>query len=327
MKLSNRTLSALAEMICGASGGMTGFSWEHFPYRSSSYLTEFFTNCDLDYVHDGSTRKLWVQNTLDELNNFPSSNQHLPSTSIIRVIQELMDPTDFEQHNLDRLSALASLNQTLSRDGLKAYFDNLGRCQIKHVGTSVSSTGLHVQKRAWTTEELKRRKDFLSFLDNASEDEFIEQLLAPLFRQLGFIRISVTGHNDKRLEFGKDLWMKFQLPTNHYIYFGAQVKIGKLDASGKSKNTNIAEVLTQINMMLNHPIWDSETNRRNLLDHVYIISAGDITKQAKQWLGERLDIESRRHILFLDRDDILDLAVGTNLKLPKDDHFNDEIPF
>jgi hypothetical protein len=28
----------------------------HFQYRSSSHITEFFGDCDLDYVHDGSTR-------------------------------------------------------------------------------------------------------------------------------------------------------------------------------------------------------------------------------------------------------------------------------
>lgn len=64
MKLSSRTITALAEMICGASGQGGGYSWEDFPYRSSSYLTEFFSNCDLDYTHDGSTRKWWVQEVL-----------------------------------------------------------------------------------------------------------------------------------------------------------------------------------------------------------------------------------------------------------------------
>ena len=109
--------------------------------------------------------------------------------------------------------------------------------------------------------------------------------------------------------------MKFQLPTNHYLYFAAQVKKGKLDSAGKSGNTNISEVLNQIRMVLNYPIWDPETNKRVLVDHVFIISAGQITKQAKTWLGQRLDIDSRRQVIFLDRDDILNLAVGMALRL------------
>jgi len=31
-----------------------------FRYRSSSYLTEFFQDCDTDHTHDGTTRQYWV---------------------------------------------------------------------------------------------------------------------------------------------------------------------------------------------------------------------------------------------------------------------------
>ena len=71
-------------------------------------------------------------------------------------------------------------------------------------------------------------------------------------------------------------------------------------------------------MMLGHPIWDPETNRQNLVDHVYIISAAEITKQAKNWLGTNLDISARRTVMFIDRDDLLNLAVSTNLRMPND---------
>ena len=70
--------------------------------------------------------------------------------------------------------------------------------------------------------------------------------------------------------------------------------------------------------MLGHPIWDPETNRQNLVDHVYIISAAEITKQAKNWLGTNLDISARRTVMFIDRDDLLNLAVSTNLRMPND---------
>jgi len=38
------------------------------------------------------------------------------------------------------------------------------------------------------------------------------------------------------LEFGKDLWMKHQLPTGHRLYFCAQVKRAKIDAEGGEWN-------------------------------------------------------------------------------------------
>jgi len=68
----------------------------------------------------------------------------------------------------------------------------------------------------------------LKCLDVISEDKLIEQILLPLFRQLGFHRITAAGHRDKALEYGNDIWMKYTLPTTRVLYFGMQVKKGKL---------------------------------------------------------------------------------------------------
>lgn len=143
------------------------------------------------------------------------------------------------------------------------------------------------------------------------------------------MRINVAGHKDKALEYGKDIWMKLQLPTSHFIYFAVQVKKGKIDAAGKSKadHENVAEVLNQVKMAIAHPIFDPELNKRVLVDHVYIVASGEITKQAKQFLGEKLDIEGRRQTIFMDREDILTLAVQTNMELPNEAPRNDEVSF
>lgn len=46
--------------------------------------------------------------------------------------------------------------------------------------------------------------------------------------------------------------------------------------------------------------------------------SGEITKQARQFLIEKLDMDSRRQIIFMDREDILTLAVQTGLQLPSE---------
>ena len=171
--------------------------------------------------------------------------------------------------------------------------------------------------RPLSKEEQERRILLAGYLDKASEDELTAELLLPLFRQLGFQRITASGHKDKTLEYGKDVWMKFQLPTLHWLYFGIQVKRGKLDAAGRTKddNANVAEVLNQIRMMLGHTVFDPEINKRTLVDHAIIIAGGEITKAAKNWIGEQLDTSSRSQILFMDRNDILDLFVVFNAPL------------
>jgi hypothetical protein len=145
-------------------------------------------------------------------------------------------------------------------------------------------------------------------------------VLLPLFRQLGFHRVTAAGHKDKALEYGKDIWMRYTLPTQHYLYFGLQVKRGKIDASGvtKSGHAGIGEIHHQALMMLAHQIFDPETNKRVLVDHAFIVVGGEITKAARNWLGNTLDDAKRSQIMFIDRDDILNLYVVTNLPLPVD---------
>lgn len=89
MKLSPASLLKLSEMICGNE------PFTYFPYRSSSYLTTFFTDLYLDYLHDGSTRSSWVYTVLKELNDRTNINENLPSKEIINVIEHLLHPDHF----------------------------------------------------------------------------------------------------------------------------------------------------------------------------------------------------------------------------------------
>jgi hypothetical protein len=58
--------------------------------------------------------------------------------------------------------------------------------------------------------------------------------------------------------------MKYQLPTGQWIYFCAQIKKQKIDSSGTGGNNNVANVLTQAKMAIDHPIFDPNANRKVL---------------------------------------------------------------
>ena len=120
------------------------------------------------------------------------------------------------------------------------------------------------------------------------------------------------------MHYGKDVWMRFTLPTLHVLYFGIQAKKGKIDAAGQSRNGsgNIAEIHHQALMMLGHEIFDPETSRRVLVDHAFIIAGGEITKAARNWLGNKLDPSKRSQIMFMDREDILNLFVAAGIPVP-----------
>ena len=282
MKWKNRNLRALADIVCG--------NVENFEYRSSSFITEFFEECDLEYTHDGSTRWSWVANRLEEVLAQPHPSPSVPPDAFVRIIRRVLDKGEAQEGDPDRSKALAALNIVLAREGWEAFYDEHGLGQLNHSATNtvVQIANPH---RPRTPTELARKSHLTSYLDTCSEDELIGEVLLPLFRQLGFHRVTAAGHDDKALEYGKDLWMKYTLPTLHVLYFGIQVKKGKLDSSGMSKNgaANVAEILNQITMMLGNEIFDSEVNRRVLVDHAFIVAGGIITKQAKNWLGQRLD--------------------------------------
>lgn len=300
-------------MICGNSDGRNS---PLFKYRSSAYLSEFFTECDLDYQHDGSTRKWWVADKLERILDLPHPNAQTPPLTFARVIELLMDPEDATNEANDRKGALEALNLTLAREGFEAFYGPDKKCHLRHIATNtVAKPDPH---RPFTAAEQERRDMLAAYLDRCSEDDLIENVLLTLLRQLGFERITAAGHKDKALEYGKDVWMRFILPTRHVLYFGIQAKKGKLDAAGmpKAGNANIAEIHQQVVMMLGHEIFDPETSRRVLVDHAYIIAGGEITKAARNWIGERLNASQRSQVMFMDRDDILNLYTVTNLPVP-----------
>ena len=321
MRFRRRNLEALADLIVGNPGRNDAESDDekkYFPYRSSSRITEFFDELGTDHVHDGSTRNRWVADVLEEMLAEPHDGPTHPPEIFCRLIDHLMSPADALNEGPDRPRALALLNGVLGREGFEAFYGEDKRCYLRHTGSGAVTVLAPNPHRPFTQAEVERRELLSAYLYTCSEDDLIEEVLLPLFRQLGFHRITAAGHRDKALEYGKDIWMRYTLPTQHALYFGIQAKKGKIDASGQTKagNAGVAEVHHQALMMLAHEIFDPETNRRVLVDHAFIVAGGEITKAARNWLGNSLDASKRSQIIFMDRDDILNLYTVTSLPLP-----------
>ncbi|MEZ4438604.1 MAG: hypothetical protein R3B72_05925 [Polyangiaceae bacterium] len=329
MKLKMRTLHDLADYVTGGASGVDDKRnrGANFLYRSSSALSEFFRDCETDYVHRGASRVPWTLGVLQEMNDGACSNPDLPADLIVAVVRRLMDRDDFEDYELDFDAAMQALTKSFSREGITPYIDENGVCQLR-TGSS-TSVSVAVEQKRWTPKDLERRQRWEGYLAAASEDEFTETLVT-LLRLGGFQDIDVAGHEDKALEYGKDLWMKFLLPTGHWLYFAIQVKKGKIDAAGRTKTgrANVTEILNQVQMALDHEIDDRSVNRRVLVDHVYVVASGTITKAAKNFLGQKLDRDRRRQVIFMDRDNILDLVAKRAMEPPGNSDLADEnLPF
>ena len=79
MKFKERTIIQIADMICGNDDYN-----KFFIYRSSSYLTELFYDCDTDYAHDGSTRRYWVADVIRKILSESQPNQNKPPETFLR---------------------------------------------------------------------------------------------------------------------------------------------------------------------------------------------------------------------------------------------------
>ena len=241
-----------------------------------------------------------------------------------------MDRADHSESDPQREEALVELNKTLTREGLEAFYAEDELCYIRNKKTGQEARPGSIVDRALSKDESDRSRRLEYYLDSASEDDITGKVVVPLLQTLRFQKISSGGHKDKAMEFGKDLWMKYRLPTEHWLYFGLQVKRGKIDAAARNKNENIAEIHRQTLMMLGHEIFDPDINKKRLVDHAIIVAGGEITKHAKHWLGERLDASQRSQILFMDRAEILHLFVIHNVPMPDEETFkspDDDMPF
>ena len=157
-----------------------------------------------------------------------------------------------------------------------------------------------------------------SFFENVSEDEFTKLFVAPLLAKIGFRNIKIKGHRERILEFGQDIkMMKFKLPTNHYLYFVAQIKTGDITISTSSIDKSIQPVLTEIIQSLDKAIFDDEININITPDHVYLITSGRIAEQARLFLEEQLEKQNRK-ILNLDKEKLTKLYFTHGL--PERDH-------
>lgn len=307
MKFRNRTITDLSELVCGNVR-------QGFKYYTQRQLAELMDDAGIAFASNQSTRAKDVAASLHtELDTFDGS----PSPRFHRLIELVMEREDAtEDDGPDRQIALETINGVLKREGYVAYYDDKKRCRLRRIEERVVVP--ERTQTAFTPAEIEQCRKLEAYLDGASEDQTIEYVVVPIFRHLNYKRITAAGHKDKALEYGKDVWMKFTLPTKHVIYFGAQVKREKIAAAGRQKagTANAAEIVQQVRMMLGHEVFDPDINSKRLVDHAYIISGGEITKAARNWIAGELDRSQRSQLLFFDRADILDLFITNGLRVP-----------
>lgn len=127
MKLSEKTIRDLAQMICGRHGTSDKFVWTNFINRSGSDLKDFFIyNCEyeLNGSYNGSSREFWVVDVLREINATAiDSSLSLNKNKIFRVIIELLKSVSQSQPDT-HIGAIENINQSLQYSGINIKFED-----------------------------------------------------------------------------------------------------------------------------------------------------------------------------------------------------------
>jgi hypothetical protein len=107
MKWRKRTLDEVASMICGGAGNCS-VGEPFFQYRSSSYLTRFFSGCRHRIHTSGRITRMVGCRGLEKILAEPHTDALTPPPEFCRVIQILMDPADATGEDSERKGALES---------------------------------------------------------------------------------------------------------------------------------------------------------------------------------------------------------------------------
>ena len=143
-----------------------------------------------------------------------------------------------------------------------------------------------------------------SKIDSMDENQFISYVLLPLLKAMGFEhvqKVSFHGHG----EFGADIRpFRKETPFNTYEYLALQAKAKTIHGTS-SKSGNAAEIFSQIRQAFAVAFVDDLDNERKHIDKFIVATSKDIKADARIYIESEL--ESKRAIIFLDIDKIIEL--------------------
>lgn len=242
MQLRLSSLTKLSEMICGNK------PFSYFPYRSSTLLTKFFVELDLDYIHDGSTRNNWVLSVLRELNDEPNINENIPPRKIVEVIEQLLHPDYFlfeDSPDLDLDKSKKAVMQILKINSLTLTEQPTGLVKVVPVNGEFISTAY----REVPTEKLITfRPSVFQVPDKPQQDKLVSVMMpfnAGFTRTYDAIK-EVTNYMGLDCKRADDIWDNATILQDIFdLLFCAKVII--VDFSGRNPNvmyeTGIAHAL------------------------------------------------------------------------------------
>ena len=242
MRFKSAAIDQLARMICGDQP-------LPFPYRSSSALTSFFTGLGLDHVHHGESRNPWCRDALTAINNKAPVDGDFPSTEMVGVIEELMNPIYFEDRPADQVDyddALRRINLILRQYQLEVWIDSsTGVARLRSIDGSFVSTAQAERDRV-------RKITFSPLVFKVPKDDVQDDLVSVMmpfaaqFKAVYAALASACKANTLRCKRADDIWANSTIIQDIFdLIFVSSIVV--VDFTGRNSNvmyeTGIAHTL------------------------------------------------------------------------------------
>lgn len=265
MQLKSAALDQIAQFICGDKP-------LPFPYRSSSFLTSFFTGLDLDYIHRGETRNAWAREAVIDINRKAPNDTPYPSDEMIAVIEEVMNPVYFEgidpQH-ADYDEALTKMNHVLRQYNLEVWLDDVsGSAKLRSVDGHFVSTA-HVAPE--TVKKITFSPSVFEIPKSTSIQHDLVAVMMPFEAAFTHAYEAIKESCKRaslRCKRADDIWANSVIIQDVFdLIFVAEIVV--VDFSGKNPNvmyeTGIAHTLGKhvvpITQSLEHVPFDLQSHR------------------------------------------------------------------
>jgi hypothetical protein len=286
MQFRVAALHQLAQMICGDKPSP-------FPYRSSYFLTQFFTGLGLDHVHGGQSRNPWTRDALEEINRKGAKDSPMPSPGMILVIESLVHPDHFndaKDKTLDRNAALEQLNSLLKTYLLEVVEDHrTGIPHLKPLGGEYVST---VAEERRVERTITFAPSVFAIPEGTVQDDLVSVMMpfAAEFRPVYAAIGNSCEANDLRCLRADDIWASSTIVQDIFtLIFISRIVI--VDFSGKNSNvmyeTGIAHTLGKHVIPLTQSMDDVPFDLRSHRVLKYLPNKEGMTKLEEE-LSKRL---------------------------------------
>lgn len=143
--------------------------------------------------------------------------------------------------------------------------------------------------------ELRLGIELFKVSEAENEKDFTLRVVLPILRKLHFINVK---YNHGKREYGKDIIFARLTEFDEVEHWAAQVKFG--DVNGGA-NSDIDEILSQIEDSFKMPYYDLYTRRKVRPSKVCIIISGKFTENAIEKVCEKIESHAiRNNIIFID---------------------------